>query len=60
MNPNQNSNDLLPIIGAGLFTLVAITSPMWLPALFGEEPKSCECEAKIGPSGIIPSCECFY
>ena len=54
------SEDLFPIVGAGLLAIAVITSPMWLPALLGEEPKYCECEAEIGPSGIIPSCGCHY
>jgi hypothetical protein len=60
MNQVQNSDDWLPMVGAGLFTLAVITAPLWLPALLGEEPKYCECDAKIEPSGIIPGCRCYY
>ena len=57
---NKNSDDLLPIIGFGLLTLAIATAPIWLPAISGNEPESCECGVKIGQSGISPSCKCYY
>ena len=60
MNQKNEPDDLIPAVGVGLLALAVITAPIWLPVLLGEEPKNCECGAKIEPSGIIPSCRCYY
>jgi len=57
---NEDSDDSLAVLGAGLLVLAVATAPIWLPALTGIKPKSCECGAKIEPSGITPSCRCYY
>lgn len=54
------SEDIFPLVGAGLLAIAVITAPIWLAALMGEEPDYCECGAKIEPSGIVPSCRCYY
>jgi len=54
------AEDIFPLVGAGLLAIAVITAPIWLAALMGEEPDYCECGAKIEPSGIVPSCRCYY
>lgn len=57
---NQDSDESLAILGAGLLVLAVATAPIWLPAIAGIKPKSCECSAKIESSGITPGCRCYY
>ena len=54
------SEDIFPLVGAGLLAIAVITAPIWLAALMGDEHDYCECGAKIEPSGIVPSCRCYY
>ena len=56
---SSNENDLFPIVRFGLWVLVIATAPIWLSALAGNKPKSCECTTKIEPYRISPSCKCY-
>lgn len=58
MNNNETDNGLT-LVG-GLLALAVITAPIWVPSLLGSTPKSCECGTRVEPSGIIPSCKCYY
>ena len=58
MNNNETENGLALV--EGLLSLAVITAPIWVPFLLGSKPKSCECETKVGPFKITPSCKCHY
>lgn len=54
------TNEMEDVIIGGLLALAVVTAPIWLPELFGTKPQHCECGVKIGPSGTIPGCKCYY